>query len=299
MESENTVRFDWAIKRLLRHKADHTILNGFLTSLLGRPIKIERMLESEGNKEDEENKSNRVDMLAEDADGRKIIIEVQNETENSYFHRMLFGTSKIVNDYLKSGESYGKVAKVYSVNIVYFKLGEGSDYAYHGTTEFRGVHDNDILKLSPLLQDKFKVKKVSEIFPEYYILKVNDFDKYAVTPLEQWMYFLKHSKLSDNADAPGLKEAAEELRISNLPTEERRAYERYIDNMLSLEDVVDSAFFNGRYEGRAEGIAEGRAEGEREQALKTAKILMKEGLPVELICRSTGLSPEEINALKP
>ncbi|MCH5243251.1 MAG: Rpn family recombination-promoting nuclease/putative transposase [Muribaculaceae bacterium] len=285
-DEDKLVRFDWAIKRLLRHKADHTILNGFLTSLLGRQIRIERMLESEGNKEYEENKSNRVDMLAEDADGKKIIIEVQNETEDSYFHRMLFGVSKTVNEYLESGKGYGEVAKVYSINIVYFKLGEGSDYAYHGKTEFRGMHDGDLLNLSPKLQEKFRMHNVYEIFPEYYILKANDFNRLAKTPLEQWMHFLRHSKLPEGADAPGLLEASKELQIARLTKEQRRDYERYIDNMRSLEDVVSSAWSSGHFEGRAEGRAEGKWE--------SAKAMAKDGMSLEKISLYTGIPIEEL-----
>ena len=71
---EKLIRFDWAVKRLLRHKADHTILEGFLSSLLGRGIHIVEILESESNREYEENKQNRVDMLAEEEDGSKILI---------------------------------------------------------------------------------------------------------------------------------------------------------------------------------------------------------------------------------
>ena len=287
---DNLVRFDWAIKRLLRHKTDHTILNGLLSSLLGQPIRIQKMLESEGNKDFEENKSNRVDMLAEDATGKKIIIEVQNETEDSYFHRMLFGTSKVVNDFLESGQGYGEVSKVYSINIVYFKLGEGSDYVYHGKTEFKGLHDGDILQLSPKLKEKFRVNAVSEIFPEYYILKANDFNRLSKTPLDQWMYFLSHSKLPEGADAPGLKEAAKELRIASLSKEQRREYEKYIDNMLSLEDVVESAWSSGHFEGKAEG----RAEGEEIKAWEMAEIMIKDGMTLDLVAKYTNLPLEDL-----
>lgn len=297
-KTDELVRFDWAIKRLLRHKADHTILNGFLSSLLGEPIKILHMLESEGNRDFEENKSNRVDMLAEDSFGRKILIEVQNETEDSYFHRMLFGTSKIINDYLQKGEKYDNISKVFSINIVFFNLGEGSDYVYKGKTEFYGIHNGSLLELSPKMREKYKIGNVSDIFPEYYILKITDFDKVAVTPLDQWMYFLKHSKLPQNADAPGLKEAEKELKYATLSPEQRKDYEKYIDNMISLEAVMESAWYDGHYEGKAEGRAEGRAEGEREQALKTAKILLREKLPIEIIMKSTGLTEEEIKNIK-
>ena len=54
---------------------------------------VHRFLESESNQTDREDKFNRVDMLAEDSSGRLIIIEMQNEQEYDYFHRMLYGTS--------------------------------------------------------------------------------------------------------------------------------------------------------------------------------------------------------------
>ena len=129
------IRFDWAMKRLLRNKANFSVLEGLLTTLLGEKIIIRRLLESESNQEDEYDKYNRVDMLAENSKGELVLIEVQNNNEYAYFQRMLFGTSKLVTEYINRGESYDKVRKVYSVNIVYFSLGHGTDFVYHGKTE--------------------------------------------------------------------------------------------------------------------------------------------------------------------
>ena len=55
------IRFDWAMKRLLRNKASFSVLEGFLTTLLNEKIKIHKLLESESNQEDEFDKYNRVD----------------------------------------------------------------------------------------------------------------------------------------------------------------------------------------------------------------------------------------------
>ena len=126
------VHFDWAVKRLLRNKSNFVVLEGFLSTLLGQEIRIVKMLESEGNKETSEDKFNRVDMLAEDSKGELIIIEVQNNRELDYFHRMLYGASKAITDYINEGQEYGIIRKVYSINIVYFELGQGKDYVYHG-----------------------------------------------------------------------------------------------------------------------------------------------------------------------
>ena len=64
---EKLVRFDWAIKKLLRNKANFDILEGFLTALLRENIAVINILESESNKEDEDDKFNRVDLLVENA----------------------------------------------------------------------------------------------------------------------------------------------------------------------------------------------------------------------------------------
>ena len=80
-DGDNLIRFDWAMKRLLRDKGNHVVLEGFLSTLLGDDLRIVRFLESESNQKDRDDKFNRVDMLVEDTRGRLLIVEVQNERE--------------------------------------------------------------------------------------------------------------------------------------------------------------------------------------------------------------------------
>lgn len=54
-----------------------------------------------------------------------MIIEIQNNRELDYFHRMLYGVSKTISEYIGLGDAYSEVRKVYSINIVYFDLGQG------------------------------------------------------------------------------------------------------------------------------------------------------------------------------
>ncbi|MFR7879280.1 MAG: Rpn family recombination-promoting nuclease/putative transposase, partial [Butyricimonas paravirosa] len=191
MSRYNLIRFDWAMKRLLRDKANFVVLEGFLSELLQDNIKIHRILESEGNKEDESDKFNRVDVLAENNKKELIIIEVQNTRELYYFQRMLYGVSKAITEYIHEGDLYAEVRKVYSINIVYFDLGQGSDYIYRGVTDFRGIHSGDTLRLSTKQRNTFVKENAGEIFPEYYVLRVNEFDDRAKTPLDEWVRFLK------------------------------------------------------------------------------------------------------------
>ena len=202
MISDKFVRFDWAMKRLLRDKANYGVVEGLITTLLGKKIKIQKLLESESNQDSEDAKQNRVDLLAEDEQGSLFLIEVQNETEFAYFQRMLFGASKLVTEYINRGQGYEKVRKVYSINIVYFNLGQGKDIVYHGKTEFRGIHDGEILQLSPFQKQKFDADVVSDLYPEYFILKVNDFDRWSRVPLEQWIYVLNTATCSTLVTSP-------------------------------------------------------------------------------------------------
>ena len=295
------ISFDWALKRLLRDKANFDVLEGFLTTLLSETIKIHRLLESEGNKEREDSKYNRVDLLAENSKGELILIEVQGEPEFAYFQRMLFGTSKLVTEYIEGGNNYDNVKKIYSVNIVYFNLGQGQDVVYHGKTEFKGIHTNEILQLSPFQKQKFNIDEVYQLYPEYYILKVNDFNKWSKVPLEQWMYFLSTSEIPDDADAPGLPEAREKLQLIRMKREEQLAYDSYMMDRAILRNTMITAVGEGRLEGIAEGREQGRKEGREEGRTEAnrnnAKKMLELGLPIATISKVTGLSQDEIELM--
>lgn len=285
----NYIRFDWAMKRLLRDKANFTVLEGLVTTLLGEKITIHKLLESESNQESEYDKYNRVDILAEDSKGVLILLEIQNNNEYAYFQRMLFGVSKLLTEYINRGEGYRNIRKVYSINIVYFALGSGTDTVYHGKTEFRGLHTNELLRLSPFQQQTFQVSEVSQLYPEYYILRVNDFNRWSKVPLEQWIYFLNTGEIPSDATAPGLVEARERLQLDRLSKDELKAYYRHLDNVVILRDNI----FTEREEGRAEG----RVEGRHEERVIMAKKMLADGIALDVIVKYTNLSPEEVREL--
>lgn len=226
MKSKKLIRFDWAIKRLLRNKANFVVLEGFLSELLFEDIKIKHILESEGSQELKDDKFNRVDILTQNAKNELIIIEIQSTYEIDYFHRMAYGVSKAIAENLSLGQNYSDIKKVISVNIVYFDLGQGKDYIYKGVTEFRGLHEKDVLGLSEKQKRTFVKNNVSDIFPEYYLLKVNNFDDVAKNTLDEWIYFLKNSEVKDTFKAKGLKEAGEVLDIMRLPAVDQYIYNR-------------------------------------------------------------------------
>ena len=286
MEVNNKyIRFDWAVKRMLRDKANFAVLEGLITVLTGEVVKIEELLESEGNQERADDKFNRVDIKAKNAKGEIIIVEVQLTRQLYFLQRMLYGVSKAITEHIEIGNKYDKVKKVYSINILYFDLGKGSDYLYHGKTVFTGVHTNDRLEVNTKEADELRMRVPEDIFPEYYIIRVNEFNSVATTPIEEWLDYLKNNRIKDDTSTPGLKEARQKLLYMTMSDKERRAYDAHMDDIMVQNDVLDTAKREGRAEGRAEGI------------MLIAKNLKSMGFGIADIIKATGLSENDIMKL--
>ena len=242
------VRFDWAMKHLLRDKANYSILEGFLSVLLNEKVTIKQILSSQSNKQTDDDKYNDVDILVENSKGELIIIEVQNTKEYDYFHRILFGTAKAIAEYINEGQPYADVKKVISVTIAYFDLGQGEDYVYHGTNTFRGIHKNDVLTLSDKQKELYDKQHVYQIYPEYWIIKAGIFNEEQVNDeLDEWIYFFKTGEVKDEFTAQGLAEAKVKLDKLKLTPEERKEYEAFVERLrkiashqqTEMEDVKD------------------------------------------------------------
>ncbi|MBX9743531.1 MAG: Rpn family recombination-promoting nuclease/putative transposase [Chthoniobacterales bacterium] len=275
-EPKKLIQFDWAIKTLLRRRVNFPILAGFLSELLRTDVIIDSLLESESNKSHSKDKSNRVDVMAQLGNGEKVIIEVQCEREWDFLSRMLYGVSKVVVEHLEEGEPYGGIPRVISVNIVYFDLGEGEDYIYHGTTHFQGIHKKDTLQLSDKEKAHYPahIKNLCNIFPEYYVLKVSGFDLKIRDTLDEWIYALKEAEVKPEFKAKGIQDAGERLTLLQLSKEERYAYERYMGDVRISKSTLQSSFSDGVFQGRAEGLAKGLAKGLAEGAMKAKESIV-------------------------
>ena len=310
MIPEKYVRFDWAAKNLLRDKADFVVLEGLISVLLNEEIKIEEILESESNQEYVADKFNRVDIKAKNSKDEIIIVEVQQSGEFAFLKRILYSVSKNIAEHVALGEEYQNVKKIYSINILYFNFGIGTDYLYHGQTTFTGVNTHDTLQISMKQQNALTIKTPEEIFPEYYIVRVNEFDREASTPLEEWLDYLKNGRIKDDTTTPGLKEAREKLLYMMMTKEEKARYFRHIDLLKSARGAIKESRLDGLWEGRAEGEAiglakgkaeglaegkaEGLAEGEAKAKLAIAKLLLEQGVNMEIITKTTGLTTEKL-----
>ena len=289
MLKRRLISFDWAMKRLLRSKANFEILEGFLSELLKNEIQILEILESESNKSYRKAKFNRVDLKVKNDKNEIIIIEVQYDREFDYLQRILFGTSKVITEHIRESKPYSEIVKVISVNILYFDLGYGKDYIYHGATAFKGLHCDDELQLDERQCSLYKKEEVGNIFPEYYLIKVNTFDDIARDTLDEWIYFLKNGEIKDTFQAKGIKQAKTKLDILTLSDKERQAYDRYMDDLHYEASMVESSY--------GWGIIKGTKQGEKQRSIEIAANLL-DILDSETIALKTGLTIEEVKSIK-
>ena len=282
MEANNKyVRFDWAVKRMLRDKANFAVLEGLITVLTGEVVKIEELFEGVGSRDLADDKFNRVDIKAKNVKGEIILVEMRITRELYYRQRIVLGIPKALTEHNEFDLMYENAKKVYSINILYFDLGRGSDYLYHGKTVFTGVHTNDLLEVNIKEAEELRMRVPQDIFPEYYIIRVNEFNSVATTPIEEWLDYLKNNRIKDDTSTPGLREARQKLLYMTMSDKERRAYDEHMDDIMVQNDVLDTA----KMEGRAEGI------------MLTAKNLKAMGLSVADIMKATGLSEDDIMKL--
>lgn len=282
----NYIRFDWAIKHMLRDKSNFGILEGFISVLLKEPVTIVEILESESNQKSDDDKFNRVDIKAKNCKGHLIIVEVQLTRQLYYLQRILYGTCKAITEHINIGEKYDQVKKVYSISVLYCDYGQGEDYVYHGATIFRGINKGDKLRVNMKEEGVIVQHLPKEVFPEYYLIRVNAFTKIPENPLDEWMEYLKKGVVREDTKVPGLQQVKEKLRLLSMTPEERRAYDEHMDNIMVQNDVLDTARDEGRAEGRAEGIE------------IVALNMLKLGVADNIISNSTGLSLEHLARLK-
>ena len=315
MEKDYLVRFDFAIKSLLRDKKNFDILEGFIEVFLNKKCKILDILESESNQETAEDKFNRVDIKARGTDGEIFIVEVQTTRYTYYLERILYGVSKAVVEQIGNGGQYGEIKQVYSISVVYYDLGVGDDYFYECKSDFYGVHTHNILQLSRRDEltveeikngdkRKFKYEKLSasDIFPKYYLIRINAYKKFIADAMGEWMEFLKNNSIKADTTVPGLVKAREKLIYANMTKEERYLYDRHIESLRNEEEAITEAEIKGIEKGFDKGekfgLEKGRAEGRTEQLVESIKKFISKGFDFDEVVKILEVPADQIPELR-
>ena len=223
------------------------------------------------------------DLLCKDQDGTTFIVELQNARQTYFYERALYYLCRMIASQGKKGESWEfELVPVYGIFLLNFRSGK-----------------TDKVRTDLVIADretgKQKSRNFREIFIEFPLF--NKTESECKTPLDYWLYNLKHMEQLEHLSFKGQKalfNRLEELaRIANMNKKERAEYEAALKIYRDNENVVTTARREGIQIGEKRGLEKGRAEG----ILITARLMKQNGISFEQIKLCTGLSDEEIQHL--
>lgn len=140
------IRFDWAIKRLLRQKPTSVCWRVFSRFFLERRLPSWSYWRARVINCHEDDKFNRVDIKALNDKGEIIIVKIQNIRKLYYLEQVLYGVAKTITEYISLGE----------------------DYLYHGQNHFIGVHTKDQLVVNTKERSVIVSQAIPRDFPRIY-----------------------------------------------------------------------------------------------------------------------------------
>ncbi len=289
------ISFDWAVKKILRSKANFGILEGFLSELLKEDIKIKQLLESESNKDIAISKQNRVDLLVENTKGELFVILLYSIYHFNYM-QLLDDNSSIRNiyNYYKTNNLFIKIISIY---IPFLKIGDGSDYIYKFNQQYLSVHSNDVLKLDNSQKHVFEPVLNKQNNDEYYLILIEGFNNSINNKLDEWIYYIKNAEIKENFSAKNIQDAKQILFLSNLNDSEIQDYDSYQFELHYQASMYLSNYTLGNLEGSLRGREEGIEIGKEEKAKEIAIKAKQSNIPIETIIALTGLNKEQIDNL--
>lgn len=308
------ISFDYAIKYLLRDKKDYEIVEGFLSILLQTQgygaVKIISLLESESNKEGSKAKRSIADLVVEDENKKKYIIEVERNEKYSFIQKACFNTSRLIVDNLSVQQDYTDIVKVFHISLLYFPIREMmplSDLCptakmdhpkktalYHGKTLFHDVYEGQPVHIHLKDPKTNRVYNTTDIFPEYFFISVPEFNDIIQGEIDEWLWMMKYNEVLDTFKSRYMEKIKEKLKVLNMSNEERCNYFLYLKKLIDDKEELKTAIAKGEERGREEGREEGRAEG---LAMGMAMGMEKANQEFAIKLKEMGKSAEEILTL--
>lgn len=296
MNTKSLISFDYAIKYLLKDKGEYSIVEGFISALLKtkgyKDVKIIALLESESNKEDSKSKRSLADLIVEDEEHHKYIIEIERNVKDSFIHKALFNTSRLIVDNLAQREDYTQIVKIFHISLLYFPVGKGA--IHYGQTIFHEIETNEKLFVHITNPETGEVFDATGIMPEYFFISVPLFNDRLEREIDEWLHVMKYDSVPEHYHSPYMAQVSEKLNILKMTAAERASYSYYQKKLYNDRDELQAAEARGEAKGKAEGKAEGRVE----EKVIIAQNLLVSGVDIEIISKTTGLLISEIDSLR-
>lgn len=271
---------DLGFKHVFGRDENKEILIAFLNEII--PDKQIIDLEHIRNEQvpfDPETKASVFDLYCETQDGSRIVVELQREEQFDYIDRAIYYGAFPIQNQIAKGKKRYTFSAVYVINILNFNL-----------VELR--EDNN-----PVSTFRLKELQTNKILSHKYTLIFIELSKFAkrleeISPdniLEGYLYFLRNMHNFKEQPKEFQQQIWDKLfnaaRVAKMNRQERQAY---IKKMNTERDRINQWEF---------AMEQAKTKGMAEEKMTIAKSMKLEGISVDIICKCTGLSLEEIGNL--
>lgn len=291
------LRTDFGFKRCFE---DEKVMRKFLNIMIGNEyghIKKVTFENVEHTKHRKEQRGVTFDLRCKLDNGDNVLVEMQNYGHRFFLTRANYYLYNLMEKHLEKGVVWSERQKDIPHLIGIFILGvpmEGLSEVITQTAECD-------LNTQQIIWDRMRKYFIS--LPNFSLEKGRE-----PSAKEIWLQTIKNlgnmvnfdPKLYKRADAE-LKALIDKARVSALTEEEYQRYEAELKILSDQGTAETYGYDRGKAEGIAigkeEGISIGKEEGIHEEAIRTAQVMIAEGLSIDLILQITRLTREEINAL--
>ena len=230
-----------------------------------------------------------VDIMCEDAEGKKIIIEMQVISDKEYLKRAQYYASRAYINQRTKDVHYKNLKEV-----IFIAICQKSILYNH----------EDYISYHQILELNTKERHLKDF--SYTFIELDKFNKNTTqlkSMLDKWIYFFKHAEDGDSFPS-NLKEekyihrALEELNSFNWTNEEIMAYEHLDAEIETYENVINTIKEQGIQQGIQQGIEQGIEQGKRETQRALVCKMLKAGLEITLIASLSNFSVTEIQKIQ-
>ena len=283
---------DWAFKYIFSHEE---VLRKLLNDLLPVQVGAIEYLPNEIPVLSEKDKRSIFDVVCMNRQtGKRFIVEMQSNNDMDMDDRLFFYGASLVHRQIERGNPDYSLAPVYVVCLANYPRKHA-----------------DAPEDKILFRYGFREEETHEPYGNQLticrleLLRLGKQAERCRGNVEKWAYYLKNMPTFVTKPAGADEEFDaffDVARFAELPETDKQQYykamkseyEIRVTTQYSYNEGMEIGMERGRVEGRAEGRTEGRAEGRAE----TARAMLADGVDPVRITKYTGLSAEELEALK-
>jgi predicted transposase/invertase (TIGR01784 family) len=272
---------DFGFKKIFGEEASKPLLIDFLNAVLSNHPRITDLSfkSTEMLGQSEADRKAIFDIYCETEGGEKIIVELQKAKQNFFKERTIYYSTFPIREQAEKGLWDYNLKAVYCIGVLDFTFDD-----YETEPEKSEVVHTIRLKNQ---HGKTFYDKLTYIYLEMPNFRLAESE--LNTRLDQWLYFIRH--LEDFQSIPAIFSdevfitAFEKAELARFGPAEMDRYEYSLKVYRDINNVIDTAFDEGKAEGKMEG------------KLEVARALKASGIPIHIIANTTGLSETEVSEL--